>query len=1424
MIKNEIGCTIIMALICLGIIAFVSFLMETSLKVYMGLAILGIIFSLFFYLLNLKMSVHIDSLQAVSKLFAYSRLLFTLIYLFSLIICLVINPTKSLFLPWSEIPPSNYIRIIAALLLAYFLPGYAILDMVDFNGEIVTPVKILLSYALSIFINSFLTFLYFLLKIDLFDRGFILLLASESALLIFYTLFSIVNRKLRPESYISCSTKEKRYDVRILLLFLCLMLFASIAFCSVYFSEFSSLRCDMWGHFQKTLRVIKGMAPYMSTQIAYPFWFHYPLASFFLLSGGLWVNSYMATIFLNMFSFVGFYVMVRSFFKNEKVAAVGTVIWSTFSGFEWIYGLYLKVTTDSPWYNTLWTVADKTINGGIFTYTGFCIWGYQPHILSLTLLLALIYVIREERLSSHLRYFMITCLFSLIYLLHVAEAVYICAVILPAFILLYGKEDLKRSGRTIIFIVLGIILVSAVDLCSLGKYYSRQVPIFLATIAFSSVIFLIQNFSKRNVFLVNGKASALKRVKWIFIGLLWYIWFLSYIIWVDVYPTFSRAYVLDSGIIPWYFYPLKLGVVGILLVIGISYILCYGTTSKDLKFFVFILTASFIFFKMISFINVNWFHTGFWERYGLYVLFIPVSVLAAYGLTKILRWIKLSLSKHPHLKHALVFSLLSILVTSGVSSTLLAVDYWTLEGANENLSKNEVEAFNFIVERQPQPTDRVVAASYFSNLKLALTGLNTVTKRWMIFEQTRPETVFSILSLANVKYIYLTPYDITYAQDSFIVKHFIKYLPVLFNNTIVTIYEVPNLTPPGTSNFSLIMPSEASINDLDFEERYFYPLSMVALSGLRYSISFNNDPERFNYTILLLPYDPPYVIARKYLNWVSLGGKLIVLDGLGPGTFAEMLFSSSQKTNVAQTIIFENGETINLPVNIRVPQVNLHDSSISIDAYYICDENHKSPFSLTKKYHNGEIMYVRVHPIFSVLKENIHSRRLLFIKLGEIFSALRLPLAKYVEPPIGQTESALGAVGRKGAEFRGKVTVSSNSFAFSGATIQAKQLSIISNSISVNNSRYLSSELLLSNVSTIFLDIYGNKAVKFVLSTINARVMKDGFGLYSSIMPEEKFNITINLPVNSTLALVTFNETNILDLKVQGGTVNAISCELNTSLPLKNSDIEEDSNGDGFPDGWTSTSKDCLWVKDNSFSGEYSLKISTNDNTTSHHWISDFVEIPLGTLQVKLSAALKTENVTSGKELWHKACIGLYFYDANKKYIYPHRTFVLIDGTHDWKKYQSTFTLPPNTKYVRVQLSLFYCTGTVWFDDFKLERNPLLLFKNPKISVDDGEILFEEMYFGFPYNQLITVWGRPLILDGYITTGVSHHGDNMLILSSLSYNGTAKVFYPYYSEWGINWVSILTSKHVVFLTVLFFAILLLFCRKHRKMACRYGYG
>ncbi len=179
------------------------------------------------------------------------------------------------------------------------------------------------------------------------------------------------------------------------------------------------------------------------------------------------------------------------------------------------------------------------------------------------------------------------------------------------------------------------------------------------------------------------------------------------------------------------------------------------------------------------------------------------------------------------------------------------------------------------------------------------------------------------------------------------------------------------------------------------------------------------------------------------------------------------------------------------------------------------------------------------------------------------------------------------------------------------------------------------------------------------------------------------------------------------------------------------SDKEENNQGNpdnqlsnaGFeiPGGWNYFGSQIDRI---AHSGRFGLKVVNR----KQEWNGADQEIvlPKDAKKVTVSGWIKVDSVVQGKESWEKARISIEFLDISGNLVngYPPVTGETV-GSHDWKVFSKSYTIPATTKKVKVQCALGNATGTAYFDDIQLtihnDKNELL--KKGSISgiMDEGE-------------------------------------------------------------------------------------------------------
>jgi hypothetical protein len=179
------------------------------------------------------------------------------------------------------------------------------------------------------------------------------------------------------------------------------------------------------------------------------------------------------------------------------------------------------------------------------------------------------------------------------------------------------------------------------------------------------------------------------------------------------------------------------------------------------------------------------------------------------------------------------------------------------------------------------------------------------------------------------------------------------------------------------------------------------------------------------------------------------------------------------------------------------------------------------------------------------------------------------------------------------------------------------------------------------------------------------------------------------------------------------------------------SDKEEDNGGNpdnqlsnaGFevPGGWNYFGSQ---IDRTAHSGRFGLKVINR----KQEWNGAEQEIvlPEDAREVTVSGWIKADSVVQGKQSWEKARISIEFLDISGNLVngYPPVTGETV-GTHGWKEFSRSYSVPATARRVKVQCALGNATGTAFFDDIQLtihnEKNEAL--KKGTISgiLDEGD-------------------------------------------------------------------------------------------------------
>ncbi|MFX1521805.1 MAG: hypothetical protein ACFFCD_18015, partial [Promethearchaeota archaeon] len=437
-------------------------LLNLPTKIIPALILGALTFSLFKFLTASEADSYAFSLDTriagfIQKIRNNWSFIFVIIYALSQLSIILVNPVSEIYVDWWNIDFPNWLRLIGAFLSVTFLPGYAILSMVNKTKEISKIAKILFSFLLSLFITSLTAFLLNPIFHISFSYFLPAIVVVNFILIIVFSYMTFFKRK----EYESKATATVYSNIKLpkvsfygnLSLLLCFVLLLSGVYI-VFFSQTSALRGDMWDHMQRAMLFYKDSVNYpnqnlqlggdVSSIMDVPYWFHIYLASFFSVSGIPPMNSYIILAFLNALFMFPPYLVSTAFFKERKKPAVlSTIIFSIFGGFGWVYVLYLKTQATYPistvsWVNILENAIQKTAED-VYANLSFFFLEFKTRTISLISLFTIVYLMIEKKLSNTFKAFMITIAIAVGYLFHVAEILIFVITFLPCS-LLFSKK------------------------------------------------------------------------------------------------------------------------------------------------------------------------------------------------------------------------------------------------------------------------------------------------------------------------------------------------------------------------------------------------------------------------------------------------------------------------------------------------------------------------------------------------------------------------------------------------------------------------------------------------------------------------------------------------------------------------------------------------------------------------------------------------------------------------------------------------------------------------------------------------------------------------------------------------------------------------------------------------------------------------
>ena len=299
---------------------------------------------------NAKKRNNPQRIEKGSNYSSIKNIVFIIVYMVLLAVLVNSSSTANseLFINWDQMTLSNLLDLFAAIAFSFFLPGYALVTILNKKYKLTLLPKLLLAYLFSILITGLAGYISGSLGYAISNTSIFLIASYILIFLISLSRFNVLSRGFyhfespllfyRPlyEVWTSVRNNYSQYIVFS-------SLFALVILYTYYLNN-GEIIVDQWYHHGRAILIGSGLFRDLAvadvSELNPPF-FSASLASFFNLSGSPSVNTYVAIDFLNIVPVFAFYYFFMNWIPKDKkrAALLATTLFMLSSGFGWVYAI-----------------------------------------------------------------------------------------------------------------------------------------------------------------------------------------------------------------------------------------------------------------------------------------------------------------------------------------------------------------------------------------------------------------------------------------------------------------------------------------------------------------------------------------------------------------------------------------------------------------------------------------------------------------------------------------------------------------------------------------------------------------------------------------------------------------------------------------------------------------------------------------------------------------------------------------------------------------------------------------------------------------------------------------------------------------------------------------------------------------------------
>jgi hypothetical protein len=665
-------------------------------------------------------------------------------------------------------------------------------------------------------------------------------------------------------------------------------------------------------------------------------------------------------------------VLAKSYLRgtNSFIPLIALIIYTISSGLGSIYFFYEKLKGEMD-YVSLFRSAFEVTYWDIGYGQSLWLWfWFRPMTVGFSIFFIVLYFISRNDIPRRTYLIILISLIFALGIYHVSELTFLSLFLFISSIF-FRDTDIRIKDAAFGFLV-GVVFYTIFNIILNRLFRHTELSfinlLFVNFVAFST--YIVQFFPMQ--FLVKKVNSFFKRKRFLLVILLlifclfiggvfeWIFSFLS--------GSFSSKLVSEIYYIPVMMYPVLLGIPLFFALFAIYEVFLKSKMLPEyiivrLKIIIVLFIYTIIFGKLLSLVNAYFMDTLYYERRFLPVMWLAVSILSSISMTKLFI-----------LGKRLIKQLAMVILIFTMLSTLLSVEFW-MRYPFPKADAKILEGVSWISKNidLSVPILTFISGLSYSYTEFAPFSYRINTYRFPIWMSASPEMPLTLLyhnERCSAPVVFIESRDVALIKslkNSFFSNYMIKILPIIYNNSKVSVYRIPDGVPPSTYSRIVVVKTPnkfASANMI---------CTILSFSGYNYTTSLLDDERIINLSeIVVIPEDDP-VFYAKFTSWVKNSNtkRFLIFNSNGYGPFSSLIFSKIPRDKYILVSSIES-ELFNytLPPGIFIKTLLLEPNNKSRVLIWYSNGTNRAPFIIEMNYTNFSIIYVNVFPLIDAYSNN----------------------------------------------------------------------------------------------------------------------------------------------------------------------------------------------------------------------------------------------------------------------------------------------------------------------------------------------------------------------------------------------------------------------------------------------------------------------